>query len=148
MFRPRVFPQRLIGLYSFWFSFGLVLSCVMKPLESIDGISSNFQGYSFWTRYRFEKNFGFLRNWHHLQAHSTPQKSNFNKKQFVCILCPELKVRIWVRIYITKTCLFKYIENFTIRKGKFSDKKFWFFSFFCSKHRSWVLVRIASTRQF
>ena len=25
---------------------------------------------------------------------------------------------------ITKTCLFKFIENFTIKKGKFSDKKF------------------------
>ena len=24
--------------------------------------------------------------------------------------------------YITKTCLFKYIENFTTKKGKFSDK--------------------------
>ena len=24
---------------------------------------------------------------------------------------------------ITKTCLFKYIENFTTKKGKFSDKK-------------------------
>ena len=25
---------------------------------------------------------------------------------------------------ITKTCLFKYIENFTTKTGKFSDKKF------------------------
>ena len=25
---------------------------------------------------------------------------------------------------ITKTCLFKYIENFTTKKGNFSDKKF------------------------
>ena len=38
--------------------------------------------------------------------------------------------------YITKTRLFKYIENFTTKKWKFSDKKFWyFFSHFCSKHR-------------
>ena len=28
---------------------------------------------------------------------------------------------------ITKTCLFKYIENFTTQKGKFSDKKFCYF---------------------
>ena len=29
--------------------------------------------------------------------------------------------------YITKTRLFKYIENFTAKKGKISDKKFWHF---------------------
>ena len=32
--------------------------------------------------------------------------------------------------------------------GKFSDKKFWYFSYFCSKHRLWVLVRTASARRF
>ena len=26
-------------------------------------------------------------------------------------------------------------ENFTAKKQKFSDKKFWYFSYFCSKHR-------------
>ena len=31
---------------------------------------------------------------------------------------------------------------------KFSGKKFWYFSSFCSKHRSWVLVRTASPRRF
>ena len=36
-------------------------------------------------------------------------------------------------IRITKTCLFKYTENFTTKKWKFSDKKFWYFSYFCSK---------------
>ena len=30
--------------------------------------------------------------------------------------------------FITKTRLFKYIENFTTKKGKFSDKKIWYFS--------------------
>ena len=31
----------------------------------------------------------------------------------------------YVQVYfITKTCLFKYIENFTTNKGNFSDKKF------------------------
>ena len=34
---------------------------------------------------------------------------------------------------ITKTRLFKYIENFTTKRGKFSDKKFWYFSYSCSK---------------
>ena len=49
---------------------------------------------------------------------------------------------------ITKTPLFKYAENFTTKKWNFSDKKFWYFSYFCSKHRLWVLVRTASMRQF
>ena len=34
------------------------------------------------------------------------------------------------------------------KKWKFSDKKFWYFSYFCSKHRLWVLVRTASARRF
>ena len=49
---------------------------------------------------------------------------------------------------ITKTRLFKYIENLTTKKWKFSDKFFWYFSYFCSKHRLWVLVRTASPRRF
>ena len=35
---------------------------------------------------------------------------------------------------IMKTCLFKYIANSTTKNWKFSDKKFWYFSYFCSKH--------------
>ena len=51
---------------------------------------------------------------------------------------------------ITKTCLFKYIENFTTANCKFSDKKKNpdIFSHFRSKHRLWVLVRTASARRF
>ena len=49
---------------------------------------------------------------------------------------------------IMKTRLFKYIENFTSKNWKFSDKIFWYFSYFCSKHRMWVLVRTASARRF
>ena len=50
---------------------------------------------------------------------------------------------------ITKTRLFKYIDNFTIKNWKFSDKKKnIFFSNFCSKYRLWVLVRTASPRRF
>ena len=41
---------------------------------------------------------------------------------------------------ITKTRLFKYTENFTTKNGNFSDKKYWYFSYFCSKHRLWVVV--------
>ena len=50
--------------------------------------------------------------------------------------------------YITKTSLFKYIENFTSKNWKFSDKNLWYFSNFCSKHRLWVLIRTASARRF
>ena len=39
-------------------------------------------------------------------------------------------------------------ENFTIKKWNRSDKKFWYVSYFCSKHRLWVLVRTALQRQF
>ena len=34
------------------------------------------------------------------------------------------------------------------KNDNFSDKKFWYFSYFCSKHRLWVLVRTASPRRF
>ena len=47
---------------------------------------------------------------------------------------------------IMKTRLFKYIENFTSKNWKFSDKKTQIF--FCWKHRLWVLVRTASVRWF
>ena len=49
---------------------------------------------------------------------------------------------------ITKTCLFQYIEIFASKTGKFSDKKLWHVSYFCSKHRLWILVRTASARRF
>ena len=40
------------------------------------------------------------------------------------------------------------IENFTTKNWKFSDKNSDIFSYFCSKHRLWVLVRTASLRRF
>ena len=36
---------------------------------------------------------------------------------------------------IMKTCLFKYTENFTTKKWKFSDEKFLYFIYIWSKHR-------------
>ena len=55
----------------------------------------------------------------------------------------------FLTLLITKTRLFKYIENFTTKKGKFSDKKKSDIShIFCSKHRLWVLVRSALPRRF
>ena len=38
-----------------------------------------------------------------------------------------------------------YIENFPSKNWKFSDNKLWYFSYFCSKHRLWVLVRTAAS---
>ena len=50
---------------------------------------------------------------------------------------------------ITKTRLFKYTENFTTKKNEnFQIKKLWYVSYFCSKYRLWVLVRIASSSLF
>ena len=57
---------------------------------------------------------------------------------------PELESKL----SITKTCPFKYTENFITKKWKVSDKKFWYFSYFCSKCRLWVLVRTVLMRQF
>ena len=61
------------------------------------------------------------------------------------------KSRVNKELTITKTRLFKYTENFTTKKKKkwqISDKKIWYFSYFFSKHRLWVLVRTASARRF
>ena len=68
-----------------------------------------------------------------------------------CLLHKSAKwgFRIWLTVAnITKTRLFKYIQNFTSRNWKFSDKNSDFFSHFYSKHRFWVLVRTASARRF
>ena len=51
-----------------------------------------------------------------------------------------------------KSFLVSHYENTRIQiyrkshfqKLKFSDKKLWYFSYFCSKHRLWVLFRTAS----
>ena len=43
-----------------------------------------------------------------------------------------------------KTYLFKCIENFTTKKWKKISIKILILSYFCSKHRLWVLVRTAS----
>ena len=44
-----------------------------------------------------------------------------------------------MQVYITKTRLFKYIENFTTKNGKFSDKKKWYFVIFLLKHCGYSL---------
>ena len=64
------------------------------------------------------------------------------------VIMPYLKKKLllqnqesWGWIFITKTRLFKYIENFTTKQWIFSGWKFWYISYFCSKHGLWVLVR-------
>ena len=39
-------------------------------------------------------------------------------------------------------------RKFHLQNWKFLDKKRWYFSYFWSKHRLWVLVRTASVRRF
>ena len=38
-------------------------------------------------------------------------------------------------LYITKTRLFKYTENFTTQKWKFSDRKFWYFFYISAQNK-------------
>ena len=49
---------------------------------------------------------------------------------------------------IMKTSLFKYTENYIPKYEKFTVEKFWYSSYFCSKHGLWVCIRSASDRQF
>ena len=59
-------------------------------------------------------------------------------------------MRALIRLY--KSTGWSHYENtpiqiywkFCHQKMKISDKKFWHFSYFCSKHRLWVLARIVS----
>ena len=78
-----------------------------------------------------------------VKCHSQHQFSSRSKCPITCIYI------------ITKTCLFRYSENFTTKNWKFSDKNWKFsdknsdiFSYFCSKHRLRVLVRTALERRF
>ena len=49
-----------------------------------------------------------------------------------------------ISIYHYENTPIQITENFTTTKWQISDKKFWYFSYFCSKHRLWILVRTAS----
>ena len=48
-------------------------------------------------------------------------------------------------IHYENTLIQIYWKFYYQKKRKFSDKKFCYFSYFCSKHRLWVLVRTASS---
>ena len=55
-----------------------------------------------------------------------------------------------LKVIITNTCLLKYmfIAISPPKNWKSSDKNLWYFSYYCSKHRLWVLVRTSSVRRF
>ena len=72
----------------------------------------------------------------------------FLQSYFFLWLLIGISFRRWRQVqYITKTSLFKYIENFTTKKWKFSDKNSDIFHISAQKHRLWGLVRTASACQ-
>ena len=48
-------------------------------------------------------------------------------QQLICIFALSTSPKVCFYIFITKTRLFKYTENFTSKNWKFSDKKLWYF---------------------
>ena len=59
--------------------------------------------------------------------------------------------RCWLNMFqptLRKHAYSNILKILPPKKWKISDKKFWYFSYFCSKHKLWVLVRTASTRRF
>ena len=105
----------------------MLLELVVRPIYFL------YCGYTICLIYKWTKS-THLKTWCRLRLHHIHIWS-FARNKDTCIS-------------ITKTCLFKYTENFTTKTWKFSDKKFWYFFYFCSKHRLWVAVRTASTRRF
>ena len=56
---------------------------------------------------------------------------------------------LWWQCYSLRKHAYSNIwRNSTYKNWKFSDKKLWYISYFCSEHRLWVLVRTASARRF
>ena len=87
-------------------------------------------------------------NKEHTNEHNSESRSHYYyESNAFCSIQAHRSPRKFVDI-ITKTYLFKYTENLTTKKWKISDKKSWYFSYFCSKHRLWVLVRTALSRRF
>ena len=71
---------------------------------------------------------------------------NLNVRSFMCSVFPRATFADFTSLRKhTYSNIWKILQP---KKGKKSDKKYWYFSYFCSKHRLWVLVRTASTRRF
>ena len=75
----------------------------------------------------------------------------FELRHFLCLFTYTLAVFcfccFFLCLLITKTHIFKYIENFTTKNLKFSDKNYDIFPI-SAQNRLWVLVRTASPRRF
>ena len=57
-------------------------------------------------------------------------------------IIPKMIISLWKHAYSNT------LKILSPKNGNFSDKKFWYFSYLCSKHRLWVLIRTASLKQF
>ena len=55
------------------------------------------------------------------------------KPTMTCMTSKDQPVHTPIR-HITKTRLFKYIETFTAKKGKFADRKIWYFFFISAQN--------------
>ena len=126
-------------LIAFWINLKKMLLCFHEVELKFFFKTSNWRKKDSWkTSSIFQYSILFCHVDIYILFISTSPKSLCNL-EFV-ILCNHI---------ITKTRLFKYINNFTTKnKWKFSDNKFWYFPYFSSKHRLWVLVRTAFIRRF
>ena len=66
---------------------------------------------------------------------------------FVCKVCDVRPSSLchWLCSVHYENLPIQITENFTTKKMKLSDKKFWYFSYFCSKHRLWDEAVLTST---
>ena len=75
-------------------------------------------------------------------------KKSKNKKQHLSGYPSYLELcEAWYNHIMKKTTLFKYTENFTTKTENFQIK-IGYFSYFCSKHRLWVLVMRGGSNEY
>ena len=61
--------------------------------------------------------------------------------------CADVWIYFW-RCALRENAYSNMLKISSPKNENFQIKKFWYFSYFCSKHRLWVVVRTASTRRF
>ena len=81
-------------------------------------------------------------------ARKWQSKSQNGHPLFVRLYGSWLFNKIHLVITLRKHTYSNILQILSPKKWKFSDKKFWYFLCFCSKHRLWVLIRTASMRRF
>ena len=81
-----------------------------------------------------------------------PFMKNFNRVVLPILfkfdIIEELGFVVFQKYSLRKHAYLNKLKILPPKEWKSSDKKFWYFSYFCSKHRLWVLVRTASPRRF